>query len=148
MGGNETKKGFLNKIFEYFVCIFWQILNIDKIEASRKTNSKNCLSDLILGIPAWPNIRKNIPYFMTAKNCYKLVHEAHRFWHLQRDILYNMQQRFSHPNLLCPCRNFLHYNILTKQLQPFVMYIPHTVSVHWNCSARPHEQIMAGKFQL
>ena len=55
-------------LFEYFVCIFQQMSKIDKFEDLWKTNSKICLSDLILGIPAWPNITKNIPYFLTAKN--------------------------------------------------------------------------------
>ena len=104
------------------MCIFWQISNIDKIEASRKTNSKNCLSDFILGVLAWPNIRENIPYFMTAKNNYKLVHEAHRFWHLQRDILYNWK----------PCEKTL------QGLDPRdPAYHPGS---HWTCIHGPPDQ--------
>ena len=43
---------------------------------------------MILWIQRWHNIRKNMPHFLNTTNYYNLVHKAHSFLHLQRDILY------------------------------------------------------------
>ena len=71
----EAKALFWTILFKYFVCIFQQMSKIDKFEALWKTNSKVCLSDLILGIPAWRKI-SHTSWFPKIKTSLCTKHEV------------------------------------------------------------------------